>query len=603
MEIVFDLEANGLNLPQYDKKKGKNGEWMAVADRVWCVMGATVDNDTQFGTYKAATRPPSWLDKATTLIGHNIIGYDLPLLKRLYGWEPKEGTRIVDTLILSRLLNSDRGSHSLSAWGERLGYNKGKYEEGWDKYTPEMLTYCQRDVELTRRLYHHLMEEMGDWDWDEAVKLEHSFATIMQRQEENGVYFDMGAALTLESKISKEIDEIDNGYDLPAKYKQVGTTVTRPFKINGDLAKRVLDWIDWDTGRHVKPMVCGTFSKIERIPLNLGSDKQVKDYLLTQGWIPTQYNSVDGIATSPKLTEDSFGTIQGDFGQKLLRRRVCAHKLSQLKGLIKNVRPDGRITAAANTIGTPTGRCRHRIVVNIPSIRAPFGVELRSLFTVPDGYVMVGHDAEQIELRLLAHYMGDEKYIEAVLNGDIHTYNQELAGILTRDDAKTFIYAFIYGAGDGKLGSIVGGGTGKGSSIRKRFLKGLPKLKDLIEQVKHAAERGYLVGLDGRKIWMRRDSEGRVMLHKALNTLIQCADSVVMKQSAIILDEAVRESGDNYKKVIDMHDEAQAEVIEHEAEGYALMAEWSIEAAGEHFNLRLPMKGKTKIGKNWYETH
>lgn len=613
MEIVFDIEASGLNLPQYDKKKA---EWMAVADRVWCICLDAVEGEHLFLPYQLFSpgtegMPELGADilthvfrQATTLIGHNIIGYDLPLLKRLYGWEPDPHVKVIDTLVLSRLLNPDRGSHSLAAWGERLGYPKGEYED-WSRYTPEMLSYCQRDVELTRQVYLALLEEMGDWDWSEAIELEHRFAQIMQLQEENGVYFDMGAATVLEEKLTKEIGEVDNAYDLPGQYKQVGTVVSKPFKINGEPTHRVCTWFTEEPPDEVLTLIRGPFTKVERVPLNLGSVKQVKDYLLTQGWEPTQWNTAGGERSSPKLTEDSFGTIEGDFGQKIKRRAICAHRLSQLQGWIKNVRPDGRISAAANTIGTNTGRCRHRVVVNVPAKRAAFGQEMRSLFCVPEGYVMVGHDADQIELRMLAHYMGDEEYIKEVLNGDIHTHNQSLAGLSTRDAAKSFIYAFIYGAGDAKLGQLAGGSARKGRELRSKFLRGLPALKRLIDQAKLFAERGYFRGLDGRKIWMRRDLDtGRVLNHKALNTILQCADSVVMKKSAIILDDILREESLlDVKKVIDMHDEAQAEVLENDVEMYSVIAEHSLELAGEHFELRIPLAGSATAGKNWFQTH
>jgi DNA polymerase I-like protein with 3'-5' exonuclease and polymerase domains len=216
---------------------------------------------------------------------------------------------------------------------------------------------------------------------------------------------------------------------------------------------------------------------------------------------------------------------------------------------------------------------------------------------------MVGHDADQLELRMLAHYMGDEEYIKEILSGDIHKYNQILAGLSTRDLAKSFIYAFIYGAGNEKLGSLAGGGRNKGSALRRKFLQGLPALKQLIDQVKFAAERGYLKGLDGRKVWMRSDDMGAALTHKALNTLLQSAGAILMKKSAVLLDEMVGEQGHIAYKIIDMHDESESEVIEHEAEGFALLAEESVKLAGEHFNLRIPMKATATIGKNWYEVH
>lgn len=603
MKIIFDVEANGLNLPQYDKKKD---EWVAVADRVWCICLQNVKSSEGISSYwhqqglrKSTLRDAlNLLSLADTLIGHNIIGYDLPLLKRLYNWEPRRGVKIVDTLILSRLLNPDRGSHSLGSWGERLGYNKVEHED-WTQYSPEMLIRCQTDVELNRRVYLALLEEMGEWDWSEAIELEHRFAEVMQRQEANGVLFDMGAAHTLEQRLSTEIEEIDSGYDLPGRYKPIGVEVSRPFKINGQATRRCCDWL----GEEWINSLGGPFNKVEHIRLNLGSEAQVKAYLLRNGWRPTQYNHVNGRRTSPKITEDSFGTIDADFGHKIKRRKILTHRLSQLQGWIKHVRPDGRLSAAANTIGTPTGRCRHKIVVNVPAKGAAFGEEMRSLFTVPSGYAMVGCDAEQIELRLLAHFMGDNNYIQEILNGDIHTHNQHLAGLPTRDSAKSFIYALIYGAGDEKLGSLAGGSKGKGRKLRTKFLSSLPAFEQLSKDSKRAAARGWLKGLDGRKIYLRRGEDGRVLTHKALNALIQCADSVIMKWAAVWTNEILEDVG--AKKIIDMHDEAEYEVKENvcSTSSLANAAEKGIKYAGEHFKLRIPLAGDAKIGKNWHEVH
>jgi DNA polymerase I-like protein with 3'-5' exonuclease and polymerase domains len=188
-----------------------------------------------------------------------------------------------------------------------------------------------------------------------------------------------------------------------------------------------------------------------------------------------------------------------------------------------------------------------------------------------------------------------------VLHGDIHSYNQRLAGLPTRDSAKTFIYAFIYGAGDAKLGSIIDGSKADGTKLRNKFLSALPKLGQLIDQVKRASRRGYLIGLDGRKIMMRKQSDGSVMEHKALNTLLQCAGAVVMKQSIIYLDRWARDL--DAMKVIDMHDEGQADVSVKDSELYAELAVKSIIQAGIYFNLNIPLDAEAKIGTNWAETH
>ena len=218
--------------------------------------------------------------------------------------------------------------------------------------------------------------------------------------------------------------------------------------------------------------------------------------------------------------------------------------------------------------------------------------------------VLVGHDASGLELRMLAHYINDKDYTNEVINGDVHTLNQRMAGLPTRDAAKTFIYAFNYGAGNAKLGSIIGGGEREGRRIRDKFLKSNPRLRQLIAGVKEVAkERGYLIGLDGRRIHLRRDENGVIQDHKALNTLLQAAGAVVMKHSMVILDRLIKENGLHSKKVLDQHDEGQFECLPEEAEKHGELAVQSIKQAGEYLGLNCPLDAEYKIGRNWSETH
>ena len=218
--------------------------------------------------------------------------------------------------------------------------------------------------------------------------------------------------------------------------------------------------------------------------------------------------------------------------------------------------------------------------------------------------VMVGHDASGLELRMLAHYMNDDDYTEAIIHGDLHTLNQEMAGLPTRDSAKTFIYAFNYGAGDVKIGSIIGKGAREGKAIKARFLAANPALANLITNVTKASARGYLVGLDGRRLIMRRNPQtGQVMQHKALNTLLQGAGSVVMKHAMVLLDKSIKDSNLHSVKVIDMHDEAQYECLPEEAERHGELAVQSIRDAGILLNLNCPLDAEYAIGRSWAETH
>ena len=616
--LVFDIETDGIE-----------------AGQVWCVsMQDTKERDLTSYIFPEIDKGLEALGEANTLIGHNIIGYDLPILEKLYGWVPEKETNIVDTLVLSRLGNPDRGKppgytgkggpHSLEAWGYRLCRAKLSHED-WSVYSPAMLERNRGDVELNRLTNNQLSIEFEGHDWSEAIRIEHDVFRIIHKQSEYGVHFNVNAAEDLVRKLDRLIGRIDSEVVplLPVSFRSRGVAVNRPFINSGRYSKMVIDWYPELDG-HSTGLVGGPFTRVAEHRLDIGSIKQVKDYLLDQGWEPTQWNyNDDGIRTSPKLTEDSYGTIKGDMGEQITNRLLYSHRKNQILGWLKRVREDGRLSARANTCGTPTGRFRHSNVVNVPKAtvypkghervgelvfsddpeyqKVPFGTEMRSLFNVPIWHRLVGHDADQIELRMLAHYMGDKKFIQEVLHGDIHTANQIAAGLLTRDQAKTFIYAFIYGAGDAKLGSIVGGDRTDGADLRAKFLATYPKLDTLIKRAKRAAGKGYLKGLDGRKLWIRRDDSGRLQRNKALNTLIQGGDAVVMKKSIVLLDDWTRDLMSN--KVLDMHDEGQAEVFFTHAHLYGELACKSIVKAGEHFNLNCPLSASYKVGRNWAETH
>lgn len=365
--------------------------------------------------------------------------------------------------------------------------------------------------------------------------------------------------------------------------------------------------------------------------------RQVKELLLKKKKVPA----------GAKLTESSLDGMKGGggLGMALKSRLTLAHRRSLLKGVLELVRDDGRIEAGAITIGTPTMRMRHKGVVNIPKAAkyVLFGKQCRSIFEssplpetdgayfhrglvfqhgtplpglnvdkkgnvckayVPAGRrLLIGYDGAGLELRMLAHYVNDAEYTKQILEGDIHSYNQMLAGLPNRDAAKTFIYAFLYGAGDQKIGDIIEGSREDGASIKARFFEALPRLKDLIEKVKADAELGYVIGLDGRKLWLRKDSRGRPMTHKALNLLLQGAGAVVMKYAMVLLDEAITEENLDAWKVIDMHDEGQYDVHPKDYKRIMELMDICVKKAGELLGLNIPLASDSVAGHNWAETH
>ncbi len=385
---------------------------------------------------------------------------------------------------------------------------------------------------------------------------------------------------------------------IPKRVKAKGNPIMEPFKLDGSCKKIVTDWVPEGEG------VVGPFTRIYFEDVNLGSDAQVKEYLLSQGWKPSWWNvsAKTGDRTSPKLTNDgrlcpNLESMETGIAADIVLYLKLKHRKGLLEGLLKVVRPDGAISGEANTIGAATHRMTHRKIVNIPGNEAFLGRQIRRLFIAREGYVIVGCDSKSNQLRMLAHYMGDEEYADAVVNSDIHSYNQKKAKLETRSQAKTFIYAFLFGAGDSKIGKIVNGTAKDGRRLKDTFLSSLPKLNTLVNRIQRAVNsRGFFYGLDGRKIYC--DSS-----HKALNYLLQGAEAVYMKYAAAFLWKWMREERLDAHFLAMIHDEFQLEVREDQAERVAFLANKAMEVAGKHLKLRVPMEGDPKIGKHWGQTH
>lgn len=279
-------------------------------------------------------------------------------------------------------------------------------------------------------------------------------------------------------------------------------------------------------------------------------------------------------------------------------------RIAQIESWLEVVGVNGRVHGRVITNGAVTGRMTHMKpnMAQIPNSGSPYGPECRQCWTVEEGSVLVGCDASGLELRMLAHYMKDEKYVKTVCEGsskdgtDVHTVNQKAASLQTRDQAKTFIYAFLYGAGPSKIGSIVGGSAKDGQKLIDSFLKGTPSLKRLRDKVSVYAGKGYVPGLDGRKIWVRSE-------HAALNSLLQGAGAIVMKKALVIFNDKIKANGWDIKLVANVHDELQFECKPDIAEEAGKACVQSIREAGIAYNLRCPLDGEYKVGRNWRETH
>jgi len=336
------------------------------------------------------------------------------------------------------------------------------------------------------------------------------------------------------------------------------------------------------------------------IPFNPGSRMQIIERLLSRGWVPTEFTEKDNVV----LDEEILKSMDIPEAKVFLRFFELQKINSFLTNWDDKIEPDGRIHGRVITNGAVTGRMTHSSpnLGQVPSAQTELGKRCRALFIVPEGCSMLGIDASGLELRMLAHYMQDQDYIKAVCEGkssdktDVHSINQRAAGLDTRDQAKTFIYAFLYGAGAEKIGSIAGGGSHKGRQLIDTFLEGTPALQTLREKVKKLAEKGSLPGLDGRRLYIRSP-------HKALNTLLQGAGAAVMKEALCILVADLDAEKVPYKMLINCHDEWQIETPTGYAEQVGKLGRQAIQDAGQRLGLRCPLDGEYKIGKNWYETH
>ena len=532
----------------------------------------------------------SYIGRYDEFVGHNIIGFDAPVIKKIIGVDLHEKGKVIDTLVLSRLFDPVReGGHSLKSFGERLKFGKLDFKD-FSEYSDEMLEYCIRDVELTERVLGYLIKHNPDFS-REAIRLEHDIARIITQQENNGFLFDVTKADLLLGKLREKINEIEQKVrerfiPLPTFVK-----IVKPrYRKDGSLSTVGLNSLGqgWEN-------VMGDFSLIEMKEFNLGSRQQIARYLRYFGWKPTKFTEHGQPIVDEKVLQGITDIPEAELIKEFL---LLQKRIAQVESWVEAVAEDGRVHGRVITNGAITGRMSHQSpnMAQVPAVYSPYGKECRELWVVPEGYKLVGVDASGLELRILSHYMNDKEYIDAIINGDIHTTNQSLAGLSTRDQAKTFIYAFIYGAGDEKLGAICGGSRNYGKAIKSRFLSRTPALANFRKRVDKATGKGWLKGIDGRKLRIRNR-------HSALNTLIQGGGAIVMKKALILLEEQVSKHKLKARPVANVHDEFQYEVLETQAEDFGNLAVDSIINAGKKLGIRCPLNGEYKYGNNWQETH
>ena len=569
---IFDLESDGL---------------LDEMTKIHCL--AYYDTETK----KIESFGPDDIDKAVeelaksdAVCGHNIIGFDIPAIRKIYPtFKPK---RVFDTLVLSRLIHPNikdkdfaerhpgmdmkmYGKHSLKAWGFRLGEYKDDYQGGFEHYSQDMMDYMIQDVKVTAALYQRCMDQEPS---EEAVELEHDIARVCADMEATGFVFDKTAAADLYGILSEKRDDI--------KARMEAT---------------------------FEPTVVELKTKTKYIPFNPGSRQQIADRLSKKyGWKPKELTP----AGQPKIDESILEKLDYPEAKLLSEYFMLEKRIAMLaegnQGYLKLVDADNKLRGRYIPNGAVSGRATHFApnIAQVPSMRLPYGREIRSLFTVPTDWSLVGCDLSGLELRCLAHFMatwdrGD--YAAEVLNGDIHTKNQTAAGLPDRDAAKRFIYSLIYGAGDAKLGEVIGKGRKEGREIRESFFAAIPAIKQLRVAVEDAVNsRGYLFGLDKRKLHARS-------AHSAVNLLLQSAGALIAKRWLIISRQELAKAGYKYGWDGDfvfcawVHDEVQVATREEIAEDVGNIIRRSAQTAGEGFGFKCGIDAEFSVGNSWATTH
>jgi DNA polymerase-1 len=603
--LLFDTESNGL---------------LREATKLHCIGLIDVDTGEQwsYGPTEIELGLAELYD-ADELIGHNLVGHDLPLLWKLYRWAPRPGTQRTDTLIVARKLHPQIkqedfkrrdypreliGSHSLKAWGLRLGEPKDEYNGGWEEFNQDMLLYMEQDVRTTNRLLAFLKP----WSYPRLpFDLDHRVAHICQLMEYHGWKFDTEKAQALYVELVKRRDVLER--NLIEKFGS-WEEVSKVYVAKRDNKKRGIKAGD-------------TVTNYKTVTFNPGSRKHIEKKLRELGWTPREFTE----SGQAKLDEPILEKIDIPEAQQIIEYLLVQKRLGQLadgdNGWMRMVSPQGFIHAYTNPNGTITGRASHSgpNIAQVPASRAEYGHECRALFTVPTGWKLVGADMKGLELRTLAHYMAafdKGTFGKVIVEGDVHWFLAQVYEFVSRSESyikgdpahdhirdnksKRTTYATIYGAGDEKVGLINGGSRQLGRRIKANLMRNLPAYKRLSEAVAAACPKGYLKALDGGKLYIRSS-------HAALNTLLQGAGAILCKQWLADFYDEMELAGykfgydGDYVIVGWIHDEVQVacrpELVEVVGETLVHCAR----KAGEPFNFRIPLDSTYSSGTSWADTH
>jgi len=530
-------------------------------DTIWCCV------TKRDGEHKVWTNPEGLQEYIGNdkVVAHNLIGFDAPVLRDVWNINITL-PQAVDTLVMSRLFNPTQdGGHSLKSWGKRLGIDKMDFDvEDFDSgLTDEMLEYCIRDVDVLEATHKRLEKEMQDWG--DSIQLEHEVAMHINRQEKNG--FKLNAKHTHSLLVQFKMRMVEIEITLQKVFPPI---ITERFSEK--------------TGKQLKDDV---------EVFNVGSRQQIAKRLQSLG---VKFNKTTEKGQTV-INEKILAEINLPEAQMINEYLMLQKRVGLVEAWLESADDTDRVHGRVISNGAVTGRMTHSSpnMGQIPSVSSEYGKECRQCWTVEEGNVLVGTDLSGIELRCLAHYMQDDNYTKEILDGDIHQTNADSAGV-DRPTAKTMIYALLYGCGINKLASILNTNVAQAQTTLDKFYKNTPKLKKLILKVQRIASKGYVPGLDGRRIRIRSE-------HAALNSLLQSCGAIIAKKWCVEAHKMLRRANIPVKQVAFVHDEIQVEVPQKYGQQTADIMTKASERAGRKLGFRLPVESEAKIGRTWFDTH
>ena len=603
MKLVYDIECDGLNPTQ-----------------IFCIVAINPDNGQVFKYGPNGIQDGlNLLKSAECLIGHNIIGFDNLVVKKLHGIDLND-KKIYDTWIMSQVLNYRRPhKHGLAGWGEHLGYKKIDFHD-FEQYSEEMMRYCVQDVKLNVKVFQVLMAEFQTQVSKnelirEGLRVEMEVAKFEAITRDRGWKFNKVKALVLHKELTDRMKYIEHKIEpslppitkyidkLPKtpKYNKSGTYNAVTARLLSEYLGKKVETTD----THVWP-ADKEFQRKTVIKATLGNMNEVKEWLYTIGWKPgdwkmekTPFGWTKG---SPKLTSTSLEKL-GEPGKLLDEWTTLRSRKGVLEGWLRESEHDGRLHGRMWIDGTPTFRCRHEVIANLPAVTAAYGKELRSLLIADHDTVVVGADSSGNQFRSLAHYVKDNILTEQILSGDIHQYNADIIGT-DRRTAKTWIYAFLFGAGAQKLGQVLTGvrspNAGKESMDKYgNAIPGLKEIKSKLESIWNqtsSSTEGWIPGLDGRRLYTPQS-------YQVLNYLLQGCEGITCKAAVAYQMKKIKEEGLRAEPRLFYHDETAWVAHPEDADRVGEILQESFREAPKSFGVSIMDGGDYVKGNSYADVH